>query len=471
MKREIKNNFSKGMIDGIDAELIPEGALQRVENMEQDVAGVYKIRKGRELHEYDTHLKVDYAKLYQIYIWYPNASIAGATSLSEIIVVLGNLTATSTDEARAYYRGASSFEYTVLPQLTADMSPTTKFRFSGGNSQLVAVSDDVTTNVIYVNGRGQIKNSALGLYAPQLFGEFDNDSNIYRSVDGDAIGMGIDRGSIPTYAFTQVTKDGVESNPSPLFTNMDANERKLDDNLVNEEYWISTVIRKIRSVIVGTTGYENLEDFISGFNIYRTSSICTEPLGDQAPLQFVKTIDVVDVTASNSATDADIVDSTKQISYANQVASSATDVAHAGDKTFLFEADDDIKFPYVPEYYMEIRGNNINSTSFIQQPFGVAISDDDLVDDDGNPITGLDWETMIGGDKNNPDFTGSSGGKSIRFFAEDMTTPLPALGHYISGTTDSTVFHMKVPNIHLNTNTVYMLIGGNPSNTEQSAEK
>lgn len=238
-------------------------------------------------------------------------------------------------------------------------------------------------------------------------------------------GMAVQRGSILFLAYTMVTDDGLESNPSPLCISTILQFLKKDDDAMLEEFWQRTVFDRLRTILADATlpGSQALQ--IKYFNVYMASCLYTEGVLGFTDLHLAARMLVTDLTGDNRYVSTSPF-AGHAISYENDQSCKGDDICFTGGILFVSNANVAIRFSFDFAYYFRISISNKNSRHYVDAAVWIRLKEEDLVDAEGYQI--IDWAGLTTGNS-----IMSSVKHLLRFYDADLTTLLPAAYKYTPG--------------------------------------
>uniref|UniRef100_A0A6H1ZGP6 Uncharacterized protein n=1 Tax=viral metagenome TaxID=1070528 RepID=A0A6H1ZGP6_9ZZZZ len=211
--------------------------------------------------------------------------------------------------------------------------------------------------------------------------------------------------------YTAVTKDGEESNPSPLSETLDMQFFKLDAG--NDARWINKV--NISNLIVPDVS-SDIMDKLKYFNIYYRVIRYSEGKAPVA-LQFGQQFEIIDkastgLTTGNSYTLTVEVSPGEYASYENDVAPVARYAVQNAGVITLANVKKKIRFPWDFEYYCEIKLNNLDSKTYVDAVVKIRLYGTGAADPIDNFLINDFASTVL------------RRHQRIRMFDTDLTTPL-----------------------------------------------
>jgi len=221
--------------------------------------------------------------------------------------------------------------------------------------------------------------------------------------------------------YTTVTKDGEESNPSPLSETLDMQFFKLSSG--NDARWINKV--NISNLIVPSVSSDIMEK-LKYFNVYYRVIRYSEGKAPVA-LQFGQQFEIIDkeltrvspatlLTTGNSYTLTVEVSLGEYASYENDVAPVARYAVQNAGVITLANVKKKIRFPWDFEYYCEIKLNNLDNKTYVDAVVRIRLYDTGAVD----PIDNFTADDYIDGSSlENTEY--------VRIFDSDLTTPINAV--------------------------------------------
>lgn len=270
-------------------------------------------------------------------------------------------------------------------------------------------------------------------------------------------------------AYTVVTEDGEESNPSPLSDTADFQFASYDPE-GNSKHFIKTIdISNLGVPSVSSDMRAKLEKFNIYMRVfkYNASSIPQD-------LQFVESFNILDRDMSTGETGNSyrIVNKLGEgqfINYENDTAPVAVHSEQIAGVTFLSGIDLKVGLPFSFDKIIPIEIDNKNKKNYVDFPLELRLFDkyQGTVPQNGR-IDELDWnEYLVGDDENLGGGVNEAGRKinpnnlnEFRLYYSDLTTPMRtvyigyvAAAHYID-------IRTVVPYLPLGTTTIYLTFGG-----------
>ena len=314
--------------------------------------------------------------------------------------------------------------------------------FIGDDKIIITDTYDLTENFphyVKVDADGELITGLFSIKAPTNKATMEpvteyNSEEFEEDVDD----VRLDDCGIVQCVYTVVTKEGDESNPSPISNSRMMQFFKKDLVDKNDERWLDSFLITNLSVPVLTGDLvEQLKYFYVYFRVIRYSE------GEAAkPFYFSQRFDIVDKENTVGETGNGYLisvpnDESILLSYENDIAPYAKHAAETSGIVGFANIREKIKFPYDFEKYCTIEINNINNKNYVDAVVRILLYDensgaDDLIDDldltyykdsGYNRLTNLDL---------------------IRIYDGDLTTPLRVVYERYIGTPYLDIY-VKVP--------------------------
>jgi len=218
--------------------------------------------------------------------------------------------------------------------------------------------------------------------------------------------------------YTVATKDGEESNPSPVSNTLDMQFFKLEDG--EDARFLEKI--QVSNLSIPPRLASNIKDKLKYFNIYvrvfRYSAGSVSKSFEYS--QRFAIIDKDNASGSTGNNYSITVSPTagQQVSHENDVAPIAKYPAALGGVTMLACCKTKIKFPAEFDRYVEIKLNNQDSKTYIDAVIRIQLKDETYPSDF---ISDLDWTDF---DPDDNYVIGQTGLNQLRVYDNDLTTPL-----------------------------------------------
>jgi len=313
--------------------------------------------------------------------------------------------------------------------------------FVGDDKMIITDTYNLTENFphyVKVDADGELITGLFSIKAPtnkatmQPVTEYNEED-----FEEDATGTYLDECGIVQCVYTVVTKEGDESNPSPISNSRMMQFFKKDLTDKNDERWIDNFLISNLSVPPLTGDLvEQLKYFYVYFRVIRYSE------GEGAePFYFSQRFDIVDKDNTVGDTGNGYLVTVPQdesilVSYENDIAPYAKHAAETSGIVGFANIREKIRFPYDFEKYCTIDINNVNNKNFVDAIVYIRIYDADNVGT-------LDYDEVQVDMIADLDLSYYDGGgvvanlDLIRIYDDDLTTPIKVVyynyagGHYI----------------------------------------
>ncbi len=449
--------FSKGLNSSSRPDIIDNEELQKCEN--------YEIRDNGFLHRrtepdtYDSDLNTLLASTFDTVLvmsepYYPETLETNMVGFSDFILFFFGEKA-STYKLYAFYKtGASTWTETQISITGITYSSSCDMWINIGEDRVIFTDGVNQAHYFLIDYDGNIVSGKLGVPAPlnkptiTPMTEWDN-----RDWEDT---FGADMISIPGLfqcLYTVVTKDGDESNPSPLSDTLDMQWFKLSSG--DDARWLNRVY--ISNLSIPDVS-DDIKDKLRYFNIYIRTIRYSE---GQAPVlfQYSQRFDIIDKssgavsgTTGNSYTVTVNAEAGDNPSYENDVAPVAKYGLQQAGIIMLANVKKKIKFPFDFTYYCEIKLNNLDSRTFVDAVIRIRLGDKDYAT---NPILNLDWSAF---DTDDDDVIEEV--NNLRIYDRDLTTPLPVLYEMNTGLYYCDIY-VKIPQLEAGgSHSIYLCFGG-----------
>jgi hypothetical protein len=420
--------FTGGLVktDAMRGELLEDGQLQSCTNFESKDRGILRGRFGVTAFP-DTITSAITGDIIDFWIWKPGIMPTGFTGDFLIIVY--------DDEDKLWLLGKDTTWKSVYlvgvteTQVFSNLEPPTIVNTSYG----VALCDGRDNNIlksVEITPDGDLVFGDIGVPSPLGMAEFstDEEDNLTTS-SGTDNGMAVRKGSILFMAYTMVTRDGIESNPSPEVVFLDENKLSLDEDLNLEDYYIKATADKLRSILADMSGYEGLTERIKYFNVYMGSVPYVGGEIARGDLRLVGRMPVGDLTGDNTYVSTQPFTGAS-ISYENDIGCKADDICDNATVTMVSNANTKEDFPFDFDWAFKITLDNKNNRNYVKRPVRFRLFDTDMVDKDGDQI--LYWDSDESGSLTSGSAILAANLPKLRFIAGDKTTFLPVIYSYVA---------------------------------------
>ncbi|NHZ85647.1 MAG: hypothetical protein GWP19_07180 [Planctomycetia bacterium] len=323
--------------------------------------------------------------------------------------------------------------------------------FVGDDKLIITDTMELTPNLphyVKVDAEGVLITGRFGVPSPtnratvELVTEFER--NDYEDVEtrarlGDC--------GIFQCAYTIVTEEGDESNPSPISESRNMQFFEKDAVDFNDARWIS-------SVIISNLSIPNVSDDLTNrmkyFNVYYRIIRYSEGSGAQ-PFLFSQRFEILDKINYSGETgnqyavtvESDLSDPNANISYENDILPIAQHAAESSSIVGFGNVREKVSFPFDFHRYASIKVNNVTNKNYVDGVVQITIYDenhpvDDITVFEVSLIDELDLSYYAG--------SGNAIGNvnQIRIFDTDMKTMLPVIYDPFFGGTFINIY-VKIP--------------------------
>jgi len=302
--------------------------------------------------------------------------------------------------------------------------------FIGDDKIIITDTYDLTENFphyVKVDADGELITGLFSIKAPtnkatmQPVTEYNEED-----FEEDTDATRLDECGIVQCVYTVVTKEGDESNPSPISDSRMMQFFKKDLTDKNDVRWIDSFLITNLSVPPLTGDLiEQLKYFYVYFRVIRYSE------GEGAePFYFSQRFDIVDKENTVGDTGNGYLVTVPQdesilLSYENDIAPYAKHAAETSGIVGFANIREKIKFPYDFEKYCTIDINNVNNKNFVDAIVAIRIYDTnntttlDYYGDSVDYIEDLDLTYY-----DSPGVNGMINLDLIRIYDDDLTTPI-----------------------------------------------
>ena len=451
--------LTDGLNELINPRNLPEGGLQQSSNYEMLGDGVLTKRKAPI--EYGDHvsgdsLKTKLATIFTTSIlqiappYYPVKKLSDMTG-DFILLVYGSPTAGTYELYMTYENDSNTWTLTKVDITGITYTANTYLEFFIGDDKLIITDTYNETknfpHYVKVDADGELITGLFSIKSPTnkptLLPTTEFDSEDFEE-DVDALYLG--ECGIVQCVYTVITKEGDESNPSPISDSRMLQFFKKDLIDKNDERWIDNF--QISNLSVPTlTG--DLTEQLKYFNVYFRIIRYSEGEAAQ-PFYFSQRFDIVDKESNEGDTGNGYlvsipIDESIQLSYENDIAPYAKHAAEVSGIVGFANIREKTKFPFNFEKYCPIQVNNINNKNFVDAIVQIRIYDGNntgTLDHDGvqvDMIEDLDlaYYNRVGANEmKNLD--------EIRIYDDDKTTPIKTIYNNYNGQAFLDVF-VKIP--------------------------
>ncbi len=455
---EIKK-LTDGLNELMNPRNLPMGGLQESSNYE--TLGDDVLTKRKDPVEYGDHVSGDSLKTVLATVftqsitqiappYYPVKKLSDMTG-DFILLVYGSPTAGTYELYMTYENDSNTWTLTKVDITGIEYTSNTYLEFFIGDDKLIITDTyDLTKNFphyVKVDADGELITGLFSIKSPTnkptLLPTTEFNSEDFEE-DGDAVRLG--ECGIVQCAYTVITKEGDESNPSPISNSRMLQFFKKDLIDKNDERWIDNFQISNLSVPI-LTG--DLAEQLKYFNVYFRIIRYSEGEAAQ-PFYFSQRFDIVDKKSNKGDTGNGYLvsvpqDESAQLSYENDIAPYAKHAAEVSGIVGLANIREKTKFPFNFEKFCPIEINNINNKNFVDAIVQIRIYD-------GNNTGTLDHDDVQVDMIEDLDLTyyNRAGANEmtkldeIRIYDDDKTTPIKTIYNNYNGQAFLDVF-VKIP--------------------------
>ncbi len=458
------NALDGGINELANAETLKENQLKASSNYE--ILGDDKLTLRKEPEEYGDHVSGDSLKTVLDVIFsssilqispplYPVKRIVDATGVrimdGEFIILVYGLSGADFKLYLCYENTSNSWNATQVDITGIEYTSNTYLEFFVGDDKMIITDTyNETTNFphyVKIDADGELITGLFSIKSPtnkatmEPVTEFDSGE-----FEEDADDVHLDDCGLVQCVYTVETKDGDESNPSPISDTRMMQFFKKDTIDKNDIRWIDNFQITNLSVPV-LTG--DLTEELKYFNVYFRVIRYSE--GEAAePFFFSQRFDIVDKENNTGDTGNGYLISVPQdesllLSYENDIAPFAKHAAETSGIVGFANIREKIRFPFDFEKYCPILINNVNNKNFVDAIVYIRLYDENnagVLDIDGNQVD------MIG-DLDITYYNDTTGDlvanlDLIRIYDEDKITPIKTSYVMYRGATYLDVY-VKIP--------------------------
>ncbi len=425
-----------GVNELANAETLKSNQLQASQNYE--ILGDDKLTLRKEPEEYGDHVSGDSLKTVLDAIFsssilqisppmYPVKRIVDGTGArimdGEFIILVYGLAGTDFKLYLCYEDTSNTWTATQVDITGITYTSDTYLEFFVGDDKMIITDTfNETTNFphyVKIDADGELITGLFSIKSPtnkatmEPVTEYDSGE-----FEEDADDVHLDDCGLVQCVYTVITKDGDESNPSPISDTRMMQFFKKDLTDKNDIRWIDNFQITNLSVPV-LTG--DLTEELKYFNVYFRVIRYSE--GEAAePFFFSQRFDIVDKENNTGDTGNGYLitvpqDESLLLSYENDIAPFAKHAAETSGIVGFANIREKIRFPFDFEKYCPILINNVNNKNFVDAIVHVRLFDKnsgeaDLIDDlDLTYYDDTSTTKMLNLDL-------------IRIYDEDLTTPI-----------------------------------------------
>jgi len=433
-----------GVNELANAETLRDSQLQASQNYE--ILGDDKLTLRKEPEEYGDHVSGDSLKTVLDAIFsssilqispplYPVKRIVDGTGTrimdGEFVMLVFGLAGTDYKLYLCYENTSNSWTATQVDITGITYTSDTYLEFFVGDDKMIITDTfNETTNFphyVKIDADGELITGLFSIKSPtnkatmEPVVEYDS-SEFEEDVDD----VHLDDCGLVQCVYTVITKDGDESNPSPISDTRMMQFFKKDLTDKNDIRWIDNFQITNLSVPV-LTG--DLTEELKYFNVYFRVIRYSE--GEAAePFYFSQRFEIVDKENNTGDTGNGYLitvpqDESLLLSYENDIAPFAKHAAETSGIVGFANIREKIRFPFNFEKYCPILINNVNNKNFVDAIVGIRLYDADNVGTlDANEaqvdfIDDLDltyYKSIAGNFIDKPHL--------LRIYDEDLTTPI-----------------------------------------------
>lgn len=435
-----------GINDVTRSDLIDNSQLQECLNYEISGDGILKRRTEPETFDdvlntvlsglFDTVKVISEPYYFVTDIDLTNSD--GYTLNSDYIILAFGYTQIGTYEMHTLYKVGETWTNTAKYSLPIGTETTLNslltdagIIYTADSDVQFVVSDDriiITDNVnvahfATIDIDGLFRAGKLGMPAPKNKARVSHitewDSSLFEETSTDARLSHI---GLFQCTYTAVTKDGHESNPSPLSDTLDMQFFKIDANGADER-WIDKV--SITDLSVPEMPENDLED-LKYFKVYMRVMRYSEGVTIQT-LDLTERFEIINKSISATSTGNNYsltveITAGDTVSYENDVAPIAKTAASLSGITMVGNVQTKINFPHEFKYYHPITLSNKDNKHYVDAVVKVRLWDAGSTPDGNDTVI----EHFNVNDFSNGDHLSDSRAKHIRLYDEDTTTPIMA---------------------------------------------
>ena len=383
---------------------------------------------------------------------YPIRKLAGMTG--DFVMLACGLTA-SGFEVHLFYETATTWATVQIEidgiEYFSDTVNTSYLEFTIGDDKIIITDTYEETTVVphyvKIDGDGEIITGIFSIKSPTnkatLEPTTEYDSAEYEE---DLTDVHLDDCGIVQCVYTVVTKEGDESNPSPISNSKMMQFFKKDLTDKNDARWIDSF--QITNLSVPElTGdlIEQLKYFYVYFRVIRYSE------GEAAePFYFSQRYEIVDKVNNSGTTGNGYLVSVPQdesimLSYENDLAPQSKHSAEISGIVGFGNVKEKIRFPFEFEKYCTIDINNVNNKNFVDAIVQIRIYDENntgVLDNNDVQVDMIDDLDLSLYDSVGSLEMGEL--NKIRIYDDDLTTPIQVLYNNYTGKPYIDVY-VKIP--------------------------
>ena len=446
--RKYYRDFSGGMIDKIEPELIPDNAVVKAINCEYVKSGVLTKRRGTMPSDLQSGLaNQGLLNPRDFWVWYPK-TMPTVSIGSVVYVVYTNdyriCVLWKTSET-LWSHQETDFTYTEDSEIEI---------FAGADSFLITDNVNIAHRIV-IDSDGTILSGYLEIPAPPeapiLRPMEDWDANRFET---DSSGEKVGDCGLVQCVVTVVTEYGEESNPSPISKTLDMQWLKIDTDNIDEQ-WLDKVYTDNLTIPEGIDEYtrSKLKDFKIYYRIFRYSDL------ESQPFTLGATIEITDKTAGakNTHTLTNEIGEGEYPSYENDSAPIGKVICETADVKFIGGVKTNLKFPHSDLKYCKLNIQNPDSRSYVDAVIWIRLYDMYAPVTENKKISNFNWEW-------NPY-------NRIRLYDKDLTTAIKVVYNYYSSGDHYLDVFVKIPLFTGGINNpVYFCFGDNVLNNDDGGQ-
>ena len=456
-------DFTGGHNDVVEPDYIGENQVTDSQNYEVLGQGGLTLRKEAEVYDstLNTYISATLAIVTLKSISPPlYPSVKPTNMVGDFMLLVYGATAASYEMYLVYEIAGGNWTYlasavNMLQGLTdagVDWTAACDPEYSIGNNRIVITDGVNRAYSVEVNNDGDVTSGVMGVPAPTVRAtagaaqtEKLSENPNFTSSEGGSVGLP----GLVQIAYTIVTKDGNESNPSPVSATIDMQWLRKDDDLVDNR-WIGSI--PITNLWLPTSLTTQEREDIKYFNVYVRA---VRYSGGQysSTLQFTQQFIISDKNGANTYRVSLPIEEGNLVSYEKDIAPIATHNAQVGGITFIAGITDQLVFGIGDfDYFVPITITN-NGEDYVDAIVRMRLYD---TDSGTTPISNLDWSDDLAVTMNtSPDiFSPAARAQNYALIDQDLKTPLVtyyegfAAGNYVDVWT-------KIPYLPSGSRTIY----------------
>jgi hypothetical protein len=451
---EINNPAGGGLNDVLKPDLLEKEVFQQIDNYEIKEDGYLEMRTDPET--YDANLNSAIIGVLDSVLnisepYYPSAKPSDMYN-DFVLLVFGQ--SGSDYKVYAFYQDSATTWNATEISITNCYSTTasgTDVDFEVGENRVLILdrNEDSEIPVCYyaIDEEGSERYGVMGLPAPKTKAEVTQitawNENDWETNENEAK---VSTPGLVQIIYTVATKDGDESNPSPISETLDMQFFEFDTD-GNDARWINRV--KISNLSMPTVA-NDVKKLLKYFNVYYRVFRYSE--GDVFKnFEFAQQFEISDkenqddTATGNSYVITVETEVGNYASYENDIAPVAKTGCEIGGVTFVGNCRTKIKFPFEFYYYCPITLTNNNPKTYVDAVVAILIQESD--------VDSLEWDYY---DVNSDNIIDTDKINLIRLYDSDMTTPINAVYNLVTAS-DYCIIFAKIPLLEAgNPHTIYL---------------